>query len=222
MHPSLTLVLGLVVAASASAGEVELFDRPDFQGQRFTATSDVRNLDRTGFNDRASSIVIREGTWELCVDADYHGDCIRLRPGEYRELDRKFDRRISSLRLVEDARRGDDDRRGGPPASYAGTVSAMGAVLFEGPDFKGRSFAIDRDTVSNLDRTGFNDRAQSLQVLGGYWIFCSDANFEGDCRTFGPGQYAELPGELNRRISSGRRISDRYPYREQPAWDRRQ
>ena len=25
------------------------------------------------------------------------------------------------------------------------------------------------------------------------WIFCSDANFNGECRTFGPGDYASLP-----------------------------
>ena len=74
--------------------------------------------------------------------------------------------------------------------------------------------------VRNLDRTSFNDRAASLRVERGYWIFCSDANFEGDCRTFGPGDYPNLPGELNRRISSGRMISERYPYSAPPAWDR--
>ena len=49
----------------------------------------------------------------------------------------------------------------------------------------------------NLDRTSFNDRAASLRVYSGYWIFCSDSEFRGDCRTFGPGDYASLPGMNN-------------------------
>jgi hypothetical protein len=93
-------------------------------------------------------------------------------------------------------------------------------VLYEGEGFHGRSFEIQRDVVRNLDRTNFNDRAASLRVASGYWIFCSDANFEGDCRTFGPGDYPNLPGDLNRRISSGRRIADHYPYGGAPNWGR--
>src|SRR6476661_5908643 len=44
--------------------------------------------------------------------------------------------------------------------------------------------------------------------------------YEGDCRTFGPGDYPDLPGDLNRRISSGRRIADRYPYGGPANWGR--
>ena len=50
-------------------------------------------------------------------------------------------------------------------------------------------------------------------------MFCSDANFQGECRTFGPGDYPTLPYELNNRISSGRRITADYPYRQNPSWD---
>jgi hypothetical protein len=51
------------------------------------------------------------------------------------------------------------------------------------------------------------------------WIFCSDAGFRGECRTFGPGDYASLPG-MNDRISSGRMISNDYPYADKPDWQR--
>ena len=46
------------------------------------------------------------------------------------------------------------------------------------------------------------------------------ANFEGSCRTFGPGDYPNLPSDLDHRISSGRRIADRYPYEGRPTWSR--
>ena len=71
--------------------------------------------------------------------------------------------------------------------------------------------------MPNLARSGFNDRASSLRVESGYWIFCSAAEFRGDCRTYGPGEYATLPG-LNNVISSGRRISNDYPYGDRPDW----
>ena len=45
----------------------------------------------------------------------------------------------------------------------------------------------------------------------------ADSEFRGECRTFGPGEYANLPG-LNNVISSGRRISNYYPYADRPDW----
>jgi hypothetical protein len=97
----------------------------------------------------------------------------------------------------------------------------IGAVLYSDPDFRGGRFAVQGDYMRNLADTGFNDRAQSLQVERGYWMFCSDADFQGTCRTFGPGDYRRLPRGLDNRISSGRRISENYPYQGRPNWDRR-
>jgi hypothetical protein len=104
-----------------------------------------------------------------------------------------------------------DERRG----------RGIGAVLYSDPDFRGGRFAVQGDYMRNLADTGFNDRAQSLQVERGYWMFCSDADFQGTCRTFGPGDYRRLPRGLDNRISSGRRISENYPYQGRPNWDRR-
>ena len=62
-------------------------------------------------------------------------------------------------------------------------------------------------------------RDASLRIERGYWMFCSDAGFQGTCRTFGPGDHPTLPGGLNNRISSGRRISEDYPYQGSPSWN---
>lgn len=96
------------------------------------------------------------------------------------------------------------------------------AVLFSNPDLRGQRFVIDGDYLPDLANTGFNDRAQSLHVSRGYWIFCSDAQFQGRCRTFGPGDYPQLGWSLDNKVSSGRRISNSYPYSGRPNWgDRR-
>jgi hypothetical protein len=98
-----------------------------------------------------------------------------------------------------------------PPAVAYAPNGAPQVILYEGHDFQGRTFTISHNMVRNLDPTGFNDRAESLRVMGGYWVFCSDANFEGECRTFGPGEYPNLPRELDKRVSSGRLLSGGAP-----------
>jgi len=80
-----------------------------------------------------------------------------------------------------------------------------------------RAYTVGSDVLNNLGSTGFNDRASSMRIERGYWMFCTDANFLGDCRTFGPGDYPSLSW-LSNRISSGRRISNDYPYNAPPRW----
>ena len=91
------------------------------------------------------------------------------------------------------------------------------ATLYSGVNLTGRAFPLGSEGASNLDGA-FNDFALSLRVERGYWIFCSELNFHGECRTFGPGEYAQLPRELDNRISSGRRIANEYPYAGNPNW----
>ena len=212
---ALAAAFGLA-ATAVLAGEIILYESPGFQGRRLTLRGTTPDLDRTQFNDRAQSIMVRDGVWEVCTDAGFRGRCVRLQPGEYPNLQGDLNDRISSAREIA--------QYAPPPPPVAvpgpGPGGPARAVLYEGEGFRGRSFEMQRDVVRNLDRTNFNDRAASLRVYSGYWIFCSDANFEGDCRTFGPGEYPDLPGNLNRRISSGRRIADQYPYGGTPNWGR--
>jgi len=204
------LLIGICLAAagSALAESITFYEGGNFGGRQFTADRPVTNLARSGFNDRINSAVVHDGRWEICVDADFSGGCSILAPGSYPSLG-QYAGRISSMRPVDDAYYG---RRYGNRGGYGDAR----ATLYEGPNLSGRAFPIV-DRMQNLGSTGFNDRASSLRVESGYWIFCSDADFRGDCRTFGPGDYANLPG-LNNMISSGRQISDQYPYSSRPEW----
>jgi hypothetical protein len=190
--------------------DVVLYGGYDFTGASFRVGGFIANLDGTGFNDRAQSAIVYNGTWELCADADFGGGCQVFAPGRHANLG-FLAGRVSSLRPVGGA--------GGSVSPGGGWGAGNRAILYESPGLAGRSFVVDR-YVSNLDGTGFNDRAASLRVERGYWMFCSDAGFQGECRTFGPGDYPDLPYGLSNRISSGRRISDEYPYQNNPNWDR--
>jgi hypothetical protein len=79
--------------------DVVMFAGPRFEGQQVDLSQDVRALNDVGFNDRATSIIIREGRWEFCEHADFRGECIVLGPGRYDVLDR-MNNRISSMRRV--------------------------------------------------------------------------------------------------------------------------
>jgi hypothetical protein len=217
-----TVILMTAAAVCARAGEITLYEDENFRGNSMRITSEVVSLDGTGMNDRTQSAIVRDGVWEVCRDAYFNGGCIQLQPGRYVRMDGNFVRNISSVRELGSPRYiGANPVPYAVPAAPVNTEAFGQAMLYEGHDFQGRSFPLSRDVVRNLDRTGFNDRAGSLRIVSGYWVFCSDANFEGECRTFGPGEYPNLPRELDHRISSGRLISNAYPYAGAPQWDRR-
>jgi len=95
----------LLCAAHASA-QVTLYEHDGFHGRAFTADRPVWNLQRFGFNDLASSVVVDHGRWEVCEEPRFEGRCVVLRRGSYESLRRLgLNDRISSIRPVQDDRR---------------------------------------------------------------------------------------------------------------------
>ena len=106
---------GLALVAQASA-QITFYEREGFQGNSFTTQSEVRNLERTGFNDRASSAVVRSERWEVCEDPRFNGRCVILRPGQYPSLAAMgMNNSVSSVRAVNRNARFDEDRYAPPP-----------------------------------------------------------------------------------------------------------
>lgn len=87
--------------ASLATAQVTLYQNERFYGPTYTTGAPVYNLDRSGFNDRASSLIVQRGTWQVCEDSDFRGYCMTLRPGQYPSLAAMgLNNRISSLRPV--------------------------------------------------------------------------------------------------------------------------
>ncbi len=198
---------GPPIVVGGGAPRIELWERREFGGRSITLTTGAPDFERIGFNDRADAAVVYAGVWRLCEHAGLGGQCQEYGPGRYNDLG-SLGGRVSSVAIV-----GDGGGGGGwvPPGRPR-------AILYEYGNFGGRTFVVEGNVVPDLDRTGFNDRASSIRIEGGYWMFCTDAGFQGTCRTFGPGEYASLPWDVDNRISSGRRISEHYPYNSAPAW----
>ncbi len=192
-----------------SSSRIVLYGQRNLSGHSVTLDAPNANFDSIGFNDSARSAVVYGGNWQLCTDARFQGDCEVVRPGQWNNLGSVM-ARVSSARPID----------GGAPPPVSSWGNGARAILYEGHELSGRAFVVDRDVIANLDRTDFNDRARSLRIEGGYWVFCSDEQFQGECLTFGPGDYPNLPRELDGRVSSGRRISNAYPYNQAPSWRR--
>jgi hypothetical protein len=203
-------------AHAAFAGELTLFTDSNFRGARITVERDAYNLADMGFNDRASSMVVRSGVWQVCEDRDFGGYCAEFGPGEYRELPR-FNDRVSSVREITRGGRGyeRDERRGGPGwrgerdgrgdgRDERGGARGDAVQLFAGPRFEGGAVNVSSD-IRSLNDIGFNDRAVSIVIQEGRWEFCEHGDFRGQCVVFGPGRYPFLEG-MNNRISSMRRV----------------
>jgi hypothetical protein len=79
---------------------LELYSAPGFRGSSISVDRNMWNLDRRGAGDNVSSLIVREGTWELCTEPGFNGTCRTFGPGEYPRLGRRMDDNVSSLRRV--------------------------------------------------------------------------------------------------------------------------
>ena len=178
-NAAVALALAAGASAAASGAEVTLYEHVEFRGASRSFDRDVPDLRSMGWNDRASSIAIRSGTWELCRDTGFR-DCRTFRSDE-RDLQRLrgWNDAISSLRRV-----------GGDQPEIE---------VFEHFDFEGDSRTFDR-SESALQGQGWNDRISSVRVISGRWQICRHNGYR-DCREIG-GDESRLPSGWNDAVSS--------------------
>lgn len=100
---------GLLWGAQAMA-QITLYEGEGWHGRAFTTSQPVRDFSRNGFNDRASSVIVDHGRWEVCEDAGFRGNCMVLRPGSYESLrGMGLNNQISSVRPVRRQGRYDNE-----------------------------------------------------------------------------------------------------------------
>lgn len=100
-----------VLLSAQALAQITFYEGQDFHGRAFTTNKRQPDFRRYGFNDRASSVVVDSGRWEVCEDPGYEGRCVILREGSYDSLKRMgVNNRISSARRIgRDSRRDDRD-----------------------------------------------------------------------------------------------------------------
>lgn len=90
-----------VLMATQAAAQITLYEHDDLRGRAFTTDRQVTNFGNQGFNDRASSVLVDRGRWEVCSDAQFGGQCVVLRQGTYPSLSALgMNDKVSSVRPV--------------------------------------------------------------------------------------------------------------------------
>jgi hypothetical protein len=221
-------------AVTYTPAQLQLFEGRDFRGRMTNLEQSVADFDqgRSPIGSPSSAIVTG-GTWEICTDYNYGGRCQALPPGRYNDLGAQLNYRIVSARVLDQPRPQPVPVPPPPPTTVqvdpvAAIIGAIaGGVIansgnnnapapypvggrarvdvYSDIDFRGQALTLDND-ADNLRNSGFNDRIQSMRVSGGNWEACEDRNFGGACLVFGPGDYRRLPPQMDRSISSMRRV----------------
>ena len=163
-----------------------------FSGEGLRIHGAEPDLARLRFNDRASSITIRAGAWELCTDAHFRGRCEIVDASTGRLNAYRLNDNVSSLRPVAYRDRPGKGRRGGGYGDL---------VLFQDSAQRGQAIEISHD-VPDLGQYRFNDRASSFLVTGGSWLVCEHANYRGRCEVLQGGAGDLKPIRMNDNISS--------------------
>ncbi|HUP28591.1 MAG TPA: beta/gamma crystallin-related protein [Usitatibacter sp.] len=76
-------------------GSIELFSSQAFRGRNLLVERDAAEIDMYD----VSSVIVHDGTWEVCAGSRFEGPCRTLEPGRYPTLGR-MDNRVVSVRRV--------------------------------------------------------------------------------------------------------------------------
>ena len=156
--------------------QVVFYEHEGFNGRSLTADSSVADFRQSGFNNRASSAVVRGERWEVCDEAGYYGRCVVLRPGQYASLAAMgLNDSVSSVRAVNVSARIDDGRYAPPPVAvydygrrnderiYEANITSVRAVVED----SGQRCWIEREQAVQ-ERSGTNVPGALLgAVIGG-------------------------------------------------------
>ncbi len=86
----------------APQSTITFYENESFSGRWFSTDRRINNFNRFGFNDRADSVKVRGGRWEVCTAPKFEGRCAVLRRGDYPSLrEAGLEDRISSARPLQ-------------------------------------------------------------------------------------------------------------------------
>jgi uncharacterized protein YcfJ len=102
MNCTLKSAIGLIALAGATSAfaEITLYQGEGYRGRAVTTAGRIPNLERSPMGDRAGSVVVGSGNWQVCESPGYAGRCVFLTEGSYDSLWAIGLSRASSVRAV--------------------------------------------------------------------------------------------------------------------------
>ncbi|CAN7643676.1 beta/gamma crystallin-related protein [Pseudoduganella sp. LjRoot289] len=115
-----TLAACIMTVGGQAMAQITLYQGEGWRGRAVTISQSTDDMRRAGFNDRASSVVVEKGRWEVCDDAGFRGQCRILKRGSYESLaGMGMDNSISSVRAVPRNRQYREEYEAPPPLPQA-------------------------------------------------------------------------------------------------------
>jgi uncharacterized protein YcfJ len=183
LKPALCVGALLMAAQVVQAAQITFYEGEGFRGRAFTTKRPVTNFKSSGFNNRASSVVVDSGDWVVCEDSEYAGRCVLLRRGAYDSLrGLGLDNSISSVRQA-DRRQGD---------------YAEAPVRLEAPNYEYRR---------RTNEPVFEARVTSVRAVlrdRHCWVERDEVENRGDRNVGGAVAGAIIGGIIGHQIGSGR------------------
>ena len=142
------------------------------------------------FNDKAESLRIESGVWDVCEDINF-GKCRTVSRDMSNLAGLGLSKRVSSVRPANDG------GGGGFPGPLPQPVRL---VIYDRDRYRGDSRTFD---AAMRTMGSFGNRAQSVQVVG-TWQLCDGANFSGRCVTVSQNVANLSAYGMNNRVSSAR------------------
>jgi Beta/Gamma crystallin len=190
-------------AIGTFAADITIYSDHDFVGN----SSQLKRSEAYVPMGAARSVRIATGTWEACTGANFTGTCVRLTPGDYREIGGRWGVGYASFRDVTNY--GPTTIAGAlsaPPAANVGTLQ-----LFSRGSYRGISLTADQE-IPDLNAEQFVVSIGSARIQGGAaWELCSEPYFRGRCQMLQPGDHADFGRYMRERILSIRPVYQRPP-----------
>ena len=180
-----------VAATSASATDITIYSNTNFGGNAVQLNRSEAYLPLGA----ARSVRVASGVWDACTGQNFTGTCVRLTPGDYREIGNQWNASYASFREV-----------GGSfgPHGGAGTLQ-----LHTRSNYRGATLSVDQE-ISDLNAEQYVVVVGSARVAGGAaWELCSEPYFRGRCQVVTPGDHADFARTMRDRVASVRPVQQR-------------
>jgi hypothetical protein len=184
---------GFYPGAGGGRRRMVLYSEENFRGSTYTITGPTSSIG--SYNDKARSVRIDGGTWDLCEDIDF---------GKCRTVDRDLSN-LSGLGLSKRVSSARPAGGGGGGGSYPPPQQNTRLVLYDRNGYRGGSQTLD---YASEGLGGFGTRAVSAQVIG-TWQLCDGPNFSGRCVVISQNVPDLASYGMNNRVSSARPMSGR-------------
>ncbi|XP_075058962.1 beta/gamma crystallin domain-containing protein 1 isoform X2 [Mixophyes fleayi] len=152
--------------------KVELFSEPDFQGQSQIFAEDINNIEGSF---KVMSCKVTSGRWAAYDQVDFSGNLWVLEEGNFPDLCAMGcppDTALRSLKII----------------NYE--FSEPSVVLHGKENYKGRRVILKSETM-DLQAAGYSTDLQSVEVLGGIWVFYEYTHYRGRQLLISPSKIAQ-------------------------------